>query len=812
MPLLLIFKASGGASGGARVSSGVVLSVVVNRAVSGLRLSVATSRPRVTAPLYLGVRTHDPLSVLPPPVPGQTGGGKGEAYIVTHSGLPELTTDYTITGGIDGGATLRLPKLSATIRGKVSLTGQLAIGVRVGPYAQAYGPFAAVGHTYELTPTGWVTRINSIDPSEADATPDSPLMPVFEEEYLTWERERDLTPRQQARRERDAELTRRRLARLFRERERALEERLLGGGLTPEQEAAARKDLKAYQKAQQPPPDRRRTPVQEVIQHALSALPFPFKLAEGLPYAADFFWASENTGRSFNGGKLKGVSFQVKGKTPVQVLEELLNPIGWQVVIRFGVVYIGPPEELEEPGLTPGLLELPSELLTGLSIEQINPDLGGAGGNAQLPRKVTITGATAIKQLEPLDPEPDEAERFSSLRDATLTEKGTDYSLHPLTRKERVDGYWTLTKEKRDDLLRAETYHREGVVPNPDGERVITITTEYDYGGEDTDAAAGNDGSGDESEERKVVSTYTLLAEKWSVTEDRQTRYFYEDVNYPQAETRQTSTKKEWRGGIPVIIKVVPPVIPNDEVLGEGDDGGTEGDTQSVSDWVTDWEAPKASALVLTEEATVTTEWAPQGWLKRRTVETTTYGDHKWPWGLDAPLGRPETQAETEEWQPINADLWQLTRRRRWQGWEAQTDEEGAQTDPLPVLKSSVESILTDQGPPRAPDDSGRRNPDEDEEPMRFPYEEPLVVTVFPGGRAEPQERAAPWATQIDPKWTDWVAAGIRRARPAQRTRYSMKAPPRLELGTRIREFSISGKAGSVDANVTVEEELDVQT
>ncbi|WP_278911634.1 hypothetical protein [Deinococcus wulumuqiensis] len=764
MPLLLLF--SGPASATRRVRGGVQLSVVVDRQVSGVRLSVATARERVRRPVYLSVRTLDPLTLLPPPVPGQSGGGSGEAYVVTHTGLPVEATDYTISGSIDGGTAQRLPRLSATLLGRVPLSGQLHIGVRVGPYAQSYGPFAAVGQTYERTPTGWVTKVNSLDTSEADADPDSPLMPEFGDEFLPWEVERDLTPYEQAVKQRDEAVQRQREARIQRDTERRLNEKLDSGTLTPSERAAVRAQLKAVRKAKTVPPDRRHVPVQAVIDLALRTLPLPFHLAAPLPFGGDFFWASESTGVVKDGGVVKGVSFQLKGKTPVQVLEELLGPVGWQVVIRFGEVYIGPPAELEVAGQTPGTLQLPGDLLTGLSQELVNPDVSGAGGNARLPRKATVQGATLIRHLPSLPPDPDDqqAQRddFVAKKDAELRETGTDTSPHPLTRRPRLDGSWVSVKTKRDGLLRQETYRREGIVPNPDGQHVQKIQTTGEF----------------------VNTTYTFVTERWELTEDRVTTYFYEDPIYPDAETRQVSRKREWKGGIPFLIP--------------------EGASFTGPE--------KASAVVLSEETETVSEWSPQGWLLRKTTHTTTYQDFKWPFGLDAPISRPTVEVIAEEWTPINKDTWQLTRLRRSEGWEAQTDEDGGVSDPLPVLKTSREVAITDQGPPRAPDpDDGSDTEGEDEQDAQtFTYEEPLEFVVYPGGRGEAVTRSIPWATSIDPKWAEWVIASIRRARPAQRTRYGMAAPPALELGTRVREFSISGRGGGVDASVTIEEALDV--
>ena len=764
MPLLLLFAAAPGAT--ERFRSGVQLSVVVDRRVSGVRLSVATARERVRRPLYLGVRTLDPLTLLPPPVVGQAGGGTGEAYVVTHTGLPMEATDYTITGSIDGGTAQRLPRLSATLLGRVPLSGQLHIGVRVGPYAQSYGPFAAVGHNYERTPTGWVTKVNSLDTSEADTDPDSPLMPEFGDEFLPWEVERDLTGYEQAVKQRDEAVQRQREARLQRDTERRLNERLDSGTLTPAEKAAVRAQLKAVRKAKTVPPDRRHVPVQAVIDLALRTLPMPFHLAAPLPFGGDLFWASESTGVMVNGAMLKGVSFQIKGKTPVQVLEELLGPVGWQVVIRFGEVYIGPPTELEAAEQTPGKLELPTELLTSVSQELVNPDVAGAGGNTRLPRKIALGGATFIKHLPSLPPDPDERQaqrdEFAAKKDAVMTETGTDTSPHPLTRRPRLDGNWTSVKTKRDGLLRQETYRREGIVPNPDGQHVQKIQTTGEF----------------------VNTTYTLVAERWALTEDRIITYFYEDPLYPQAETRQVSSKREWKGGIPFLIP--------------------EGASFTGPE--------KASAVVLSEEAETVSEWSPQGWLLRKTTRTITCQDFKWPFGLGAPISRPTVEVVVEEWMPINKDTWQLTRLRRSEGWEGQTDEDGGVSDPLPVLKTSREVDITDQGPPRAPDpDDGSDTGDSDEqEAQTFTYEEPLEFVTFPGGRGEAVTRSAPWATSIDPQWAEWIIASIRRARPAQRTRYSMAAPPALELGTRVREFSISGRGGGVDASVTLEEALDV--
>lgn len=120
---------------------------------------------------------------------------------------------------------------------------------------------------------------------------------------------------------------------------------------------------------------------------------------------------------------------------------------------------------------------------------------------------------------------------------------------------------------------------------------------------------------------------------------------------------------------------------------------------------------------------------------------------------------------------------------------------------------------LTDQGPPRAPEDHlSDVNTECEKEPEEgFPYDVPIEGVLEPGGRGDAIERSIPWATTIPAYWLEDVVAGIRRARPAKRTKYELTAPPKVTVGTRVKDFSLSGSAASVKATVTVEEALDVQ-
>ena len=170
-----------------------------------------------------------------------------------------------------------------------------------------------------------------------------------------------------------------------------------------------------------------------------------------------------------------------------------------------------------------------------------------------------------------------------------------------------------------------------------------------------------------------------------------------------------------------------------------------------------------------------------------------------------------------EEWLPINKDIWSLTERLYEDTYHTLWGEDGTPESLFPGKKTTAKTTLTDQGPPRAAEDSPLGDPDKpdaddgtdaDTDDEGFPYDEPLTATVYPGGRGDPVTRSAPWATTIDPQWTAWVTASIRRARPAQRTTYQVAAPPRVEVGTRVKEFKLTGKAASVQAEITIEEEI----
>lgn len=714
-----------------RAFRGPVVVATINRAFSGLVVLAATQRLRTFSGVYARAATLDPNSIPLPPV--------GGAYVVTHHGLPQEATDYTVRMR-EGDAA---PTLEATLRGQVTLSGEVSITVRAGDHRQTYGPFGALGYTFSRTPTGWITQVTSADMSAADAEADSPYIQPFTSEYLPWERERDLTPYQQALKARNDALREREVRQRQEAREKDLQRQL-----NEEHDPAKRRELRCaisrLRKQAKDPPDRRRVPVQSVIRMALAALPIPFSLGAALPYGGDFFWASEDTGVSFNGGKLIGVSFQVKGKTPVQVLEELLGPIGWQVVIKFGEAYIGPPESLQSAEETPGTLDLPADLLTGLSIEQVNPEAAQGNGNRQLPRRITITGASARKVLLPLPPEPDhEPDETDFQEQEDITFSGSSYveGYSAVTGQKRVESRTTWEKVKAGGLLRRETSETHGLVP----------TFQLTYTG----------------------GQWGAVLERWTLQEKRKTTYLYTDPRYGKALTEQLTTVAAYAEPVD---RVVDPA----------------------------------------ETTRITQEWHPEGWLRRKVTTKETIGEWQTWTSEDRKTiitwATLTYESEVEEWLPVGKDQWShKVTRKRGSYWPM--FEEGDPADPQRRMKTEVlVDGLTDQGPERAPEDGDNDDDcgEEKEAGDGYPYDEALEQVLLPGGRGDAVTRSAPWATSIPPVWLENVVGSIRRARPAKRTKYEVAAPPRVQVGTRIKDFSLTGKAAGVRATITVEEALDV--
>lgn len=771
MPFIIII--TGGTDtpppkGEQRAFSGIMAYVTAFRAFSGLQAVARTEGVRVFSGLPVTVRTYNPVDDLPLPGGGTVGSpgappAGAQGYIITHNGLPAPTTDYTIGMSWDGGLKPKLPSLSATVRGKAQFDGNISVGVVVsgtgGTLAQVYGPFGVLGYTHERTPTGWVTRVQSLDSSAADAEAEGPLMPIFEQEYLPWEKERDLTPYQQALKARNDALIERALERQTQSEIRAVEKQLRkyeevlaapeGTGSIPttnipEAIKKLKAQLKDLRKKAKPIPDRRNIPVQDVIQFALRSLPLPFELKGALPFAGDRFWASEDTGVEWRGGTLKGVSFQVKGKTPVQVLGELLEPVGWEITTKFGVVTIGPPDPLEEAAQTPGLLEIPEDMLTGITQEIINPNVGTTGGNAQLPRRITIIGAATVKKLPPLPPLPDDEEEEErpyeealKEKDFTWTETGVDVEYNG-----EVVGTWRHTKNKRGGLLVSEEFVRQGWIA--DGLQIY------------------EDGNG-----------YQVHYRRWDTIERRLTTYTYGVRGYPNAEVLQET-----------------------RVYGA---------------------VPHKKGLELIQSIRVETAWAREGWMERKTSVTSDFTN--FVSSIDLSTGKIEYAAlvsrtiVTEAWTPINKDTWNLIETETRDAYHTYFTGDGEPDTLLPGKKTQFKSTLTDQGPPRAPDETQDRadREDEKEEPEEgegFPYEEPLEGNYDTNGRGDPVTRSVPWATSIDPQWKEQVIAATRRARTAQRTTYRLAAPPKVEMGSRIKEFRLTGRAASVQADVTVEEAI----
>lgn len=724
-----------------RTFAGLLVCATVQRAFSGPVVTATTETLRAFAGLYASVATLDPDTIPLPPLPDGVGSA---AYVVTHSGLPREAVSYSVALR----ETETAARLEATLRGQVALSGALSITVAVRKggemYRQTYGPFGALGYTYTRTPTGWVTQATSADLSAADTEEDSPYAQAFEEEFLPWERERDLTPYQQAVQARDTALAQR----VTRQRQAAAEKAVqaqIDASKDPGTRKILRAQLRKLQKQVEAPPDRRHVPVQSVLQLALGALGIPFMLGGPLPYAGDFFWASEETGVPFNDGILIGASFQVKGKTPVAVLEELLGPIGWQVVIKFGKAYIGPPEALATATETPGTLALPEHLLTGLSIEQVNPEAATGNGNRQLPRKVTLTGASTRRRLAPLPPETDEdgnvtdPSDFGALRNATLTGETTVQG-YSASGQERIESRTTWRKVKEDGLLRQETSETLGMVP----------TNQLIYSG----------------------GQYGLVLERWELTERRSTTSSYGDGLYPEALTEQITR-------------------------------------------VDAYAEPVARIVEDAEVTRVTQEWHREGWLRRKTTSKDTLGEWQTQTSDDGKTiitwATRTQETEVEEWTSLGPEAWKrVVTRSRQSYWPM--FEDGEPADPSRRRKVTVEvDDQTEQGPERAPEPA--ELPDDEDAPdvePGEPYDVPLEAVLLPGGRADAITRSAPWATRLAPEWPENIVAGIRRARPAQRTRYEVAAPPLVTVGTRVKDFSLSGQAGSVKATITVEEELGV--
>ncbi len=735
MPIIILMGRGAPSTPRQRTFDGLLTTVTVQRAFSGLGVRVRTERLRGLSGLYARVTTQDPNAL---PLPGDASG-----YVVTHRGLPQEAVSYTVNLR-EGEAA---PRLEATLRGQVMLEGNVSITVQAGPHRQTYGPFGALGVTFRQTPTGWVTQVTSADMSAADAEADSPYMEAFTEEILPWERERDLTPYEQARKARADALAQQEARERQTARERALT-RELERATSPAVREALRLELCRVRNQTKPPLDRRRVPVQGVIRHALNALPFPFRLPKPLPYAGDFFWASDNTGLDFAGGKLIGVSFQVKGKTAVQVLEELLGPIGWQVVIRGGEAYIGPPETPEESAATPGHLDLPGDALTAVSIEQVNPEATQGNGNRQLPRRITVTGASARKWLPPLPPEKDDEGNLTDPADFSLWDNAT------LTGSSRVVGYSVLGEQRLESETRWSKTKEGGV-----------LVREHSV----TNGMVPHFGLG------QVNGQWVVQAERWTEREVRETVYSYDHPTYPKAMTSQLTT--------------------------------------------VDGYAEPLNRNIRLETTRITQEWHGEGWLRLKTTTKETIGDWQTYESEDGKTrmtyGTLTQESETEEWTPLGPEQWKhvVTRTRR--SWWPMF-EDGESTDPQRRTRTEVlVDDLTDQGPPRAPED-GRDEVAKDcgqkeEEGEGFPYDEPLERVLEPGGRGEAVTRSIPWATSIPDVWLEDVVGSIRRARPVKRTKYELAAPPKVEVGTRIKDFSLSGSAASVRATVTVEEALDVQ-
>ncbi|KQR37723.1 hypothetical protein [Deinococcus sp. Leaf326] len=722
-----------------RVFSGPVVTATVQRAFSGPVVTATTARVRAFSGVYVSATTLDPNTIPLPPLPDGVGSA---AYVVTHLGLPQEAANYSVNLREAEAAA----RLDATLRGRVGLSGELllTVAVRKGEqvYRQTYGPFGALAYTYTKTPTGWTTQATSADLSAADTEEDGTLADPFTEEYLLWERENDLTNEQRAIKARNDALAQREARQRQAAAEKAVQKRL-DATKDPATRKILRRQLRGLQRQVKPPPDRRHVPVQSVIQLALGALGLPFVLGGPLPYSGDFFWASDDTGVPFNGGILVGTSFQVKGKTPVQVLDELLSPIGWQVVIKFGRAYIGPGEALEEATKTPGLLELPSDLLTGLSIEQVNPEAATGNGNRQLPRKVTLTGASTRKRLAPLPPERDEdgnvtdPSDFGALRDATFSGETTVQG-YGADGRQRLESRTTWKKVKEDGLLRREESTTHAMVPTGD---LIYSGGQFGY-----------------------------VAEVWQLTEERATSYTYGDGLYPQALTEQITRASAYA-------------------------------------------EPVRRVLADAEVTRITQEWHAEGWLRRKVTTSDKLGE----WhtsqsedgrSIDVWVTRVQ-EVEVEEWTNIGAEQWKRTVTRSRQSlWPMYEDGEPADPERRRKTETLVDE-LTEQGPERAPepeelpdDEDGEDN---DVEPGE-PYDEAISAEFSPGGRAVAVTRSAPWATSLELSWLDNIVSSIRRAQPAQRTRYEVAAPPRVEVGTRVKDFNLSGSAGSVRATITVEE------
>lgn len=705
----------------------VALRLTIDQGISTVTLRLRTENVQELAAVGLRLRTFDPSLIVPPESESTT------AWVITHEGLPVEAVEYSISSSIDGGAKPRLPQLNVTLRGKVELEKDLSITVTVARknkvFRQTYGPFGVLGYTFEKRATGWVTVVNSVDTTEADVA-DEDAQIEFDKEFLVWEKENDLTDYQRAVKQRQEALEQEQRRRRIRQRENQLQEQLQSTGNEVDQKRI-QAELCRLRKSADKPKDYRRASVKSVLQYALNAMGIPYELKRALPYEYMYFYADEDTGRQVAWGRLKGVSFKTKGKTPIQVVKELLEPVGWQVIIRHGVAYVGPSEELLDAGFSAGLLEIDPEFLITETQELINPNLDNAGGNAQLPRKITLKGASAVNYLPPIDlPDEteDDPEGFAFQQSGTLTTSGEDIG-YDVSGVRKIMSRWTSTKYKSQGVLSRETYRKDGWVP----------------AGRQTDGRI-------------------YLVPSWVLIEDSEIKYLYTNPRFPQALTKSTSTKTEY------IVAL--------------------------------------GAAYETETSETTNIWDSKGYLQRKLVSRKIYADWRWDGFVGGtPTHTINYETVSEEYLQVTANMWQITRIKTGSSRFAYYGDDDQAIGTKRTVKTTREIIFTDQSPPRA----SIQQVDYDCENLDqgFPYDETLEVEYSLNGRARSVEYTIPWATRIDSEWYQWIIARTRRARPAKRTRYQMTIPPKIELGTRVREFQITGKAASVRANVVMEEALD---
>lgn len=677
-------------------------------------VQTAPERAFLTADLYHTVQTLDlslPDVPLPEPPEGVDEVVPGtRAYAVTH-GLPMARVkSFTF----DGGDRLPESRLSVQVRGNVDWDADIVVTSTAipttggAPITNVYGPVRVVTPRKRSTPTGTITELSALDTTARDARALATELP----ELVEWIEH--LSPTEQVKKERDQAVRERALSRLpCRERQDVVR-------------------------------GSRRLAVNTLIERILALAPLPVVVTHPLPFGGIYLYeqggevVDEATGRkTTDDGGVQPTYDGTKGKSWDAAVLEFLSPFGWEVTLRGGLAYLGPPGDLVEAGGSADALGVPTDAITETGVDELRGGTEGGGavwwsttpipptGSDELPMWVDVELMPERTHLEPLPPEDPQ--------DATPDPNGTEES-------------------------RTTTSDEEGVVQ--------TVTTRR------TTREAG-----------RIVREEIILDA-------------FVELYPPQFDLTREGTARRWMPGASVTTttrEYAHPRFPDVETRV----------TKKILAYIGQTNRLELSGLEITEN-----DWSDEtGYLRSKVTSVQGLTGIRPLVTLGSNPGYTHALiygygSQTETWRPDGGDWWRHTAggaRTLTRGLYDQDLPEYVGTVAIPDASDELDE-RTQTPPPQARLEE--RCPEDPPEWQQFPVVSPHVVRFYTGGRGTPTSIRLPWFRAVP---AGLLPQFLSRVQPRRRRSFKSSVPlPYIESA--LRKLRVSGKAGSVTSEVTIDE------